>query len=65
MKKVKKPRFYEKGKWQYAYCSDSFTHEEGTEPASIYINCDAVNIKDAKKLSIWLNKAIKWLEAQK
>lgn len=65
MKKVKKPRFYKRGKWQYAQCSDSFTHGDGFEPASLYINCDEINIKDAKKLAVWLNKAIKWLEGQK
>ena len=64
-KKVRKPKEYKKGSFQYASCSTSFTHEEGKEPASLYINCDVLTLKDAKKLKVWIDKAIKWLSVQK
>lgn len=64
MKKNKRPRNYKKGKWQFAQCSESFTHDEVFEPACLYINCDNMSLKDAKKLSAWLKSAIKWLSKE-
>jgi len=60
---MKRPRAYEK-KYQYACASPEFKAASETLPACLYINCDDVRLKDAKKLQEWLKKAIKWLESQ-
>jgi hypothetical protein len=62
---MKRPREYTKKPYQYACASPSFVCEDGKIPASLFINCDGVNLKDAKKIKAWLEKAIKWLEVQK
>jgi hypothetical protein len=62
---MKRPRAYEKKPYQYACASPAFKCEDGNIKACIYINCDGVDLKDAKKIKAWLEKAIKWLEVQK
>jgi hypothetical protein len=61
---MKRPRAYEK-KYQYAGASPEFKTYSETIPACLYIHCDEVSLKDAKKIQEWLKKAIKWLEVQK
>ncbi len=62
---MRKPRAYEKKPYQYACVSPAFKCEDGKIPAALCINCDGVDLKDAKKIQAWLEKAIKWLEGQK
>jgi hypothetical protein len=63
---MRKPRAYQKKPYQYACASPSFICDEGKKyPVCIYINCDEVNLKDAKKIQAWLKKTIKWIESQK
>lgn len=62
---MRKPRAYRKNPYQHASAEAKFKTYSETIPAYLYINCDDVNLKDAKKIQDWLKKAIKWLEEQK
>ena len=62
---MRRLRAYEKKPYQYASISPEFKAASETMPACLYINCDEVSLKDAKKIQAWLKKAIKWLEEQK
>lgn len=59
---MKKPRKYKKGKWQQADCSDAFKAWGKTYPKCVYVSCEEMTAKDARKLAAWLINAAKWME---
>lgn len=62
LQKKRKPRCFNPGQYKHADISESFKAYDVEIPACIYVNCDELSLKQARKLAVWLKKAIDYLE---